>query len=48
MLKRLHFLKDCTSSVQHPVIDFDALANTELAAMERQGIQMVLSTDPLR
>ena len=48
MLKRMHFLKDCTSSVQHPVIDFDALANTELAAMERQGIQMVLSTDPLR
>lgn len=48
MLKRLHFLKDCTSSVQHPAIDFDALANTELAAMERQGVQMVLSTDPLR
>ena len=48
MLKRLHFLKDCTSSVQHPVIDFDSLANTELAAMERQGVQVVLSTDPLR
>ncbi|HYL44010.1 MAG TPA: hypothetical protein VEU97_11540, partial [Ktedonobacteraceae bacterium] len=48
MLKRLHFLKDCTSSVQHPAIDFDALANAELAAMERQGVQMVLSTDPLR
>jgi nicotinamidase/pyrazinamidase len=48
MLKRLHFLKDCTSSVQHPAIDFDALASTELAAMERQGVQVVLSTDPLR
>jgi nicotinamidase/pyrazinamidase len=48
MLKRLHFLKDSTSSVQHPAIDFDALANTELAAMERQGVQVVLSTDPLR
>jgi nicotinamidase-related amidase len=48
LLKRMHFLKDCTSSVQHPVIDFDSLANTELAAMERQGVQVVLSTDPLR
>jgi len=48
MLKRLHFLKDCTSSVQHPTIDFDALADTELATMERQGVQVVLSTDPLR
>jgi len=30
------------------VIDFDALAEDELAAMERQGVQMVLSTDPIR
>ncbi len=48
LLKRFHFLRDCTSSVQHPSIDFDALANTELATMERQGVQMVLSTDPIR
>jgi nicotinamidase/pyrazinamidase len=48
MLKRLHFLKDCTSSVQHPAIDFDALAEAELAAMQQQGIQMVLSTSPIR
>jgi nicotinamidase/pyrazinamidase len=43
----LHFLRDCTSSVKHPTIDFDALAEAELADMERQGIQMVLSTDPV-
>jgi nicotinamidase/pyrazinamidase len=48
LLKRLHFLNDCTSSVQHPVIDFDALAEVELAAMARQGVQMALSTDPIR
>ena len=47
LLKRLYFLRDCTSSVKHPTIDFDALAETELAAMERQGVQMVLSTDPI-
>jgi nicotinamidase/pyrazinamidase len=45
LLKRLHFLKDCTSSVKHPSIDFDALAEAELAQMEQQGVQVVLSTD---
>jgi len=48
MLKRLHFLNDCTSSVQHPAIDFDALAEAELATMQQQGVQMVLSTDPIQ
>src|SRR6266700_2770094 len=47
LLKRLHFLRDCTSSVQHPVIDFDALAEAELAAMARQGVQMALSMDSI-
>jgi nicotinamidase/pyrazinamidase len=47
MLKKLHFLRDCTSSVQHPSIDFDALAEAELAEMERWGVHMVLSTDPV-
>lgn len=47
LLKRLHFLKDCTSSVQHPAIDFDALTEVELTAMEQQGVQIVLSTNPL-
>ena len=47
LLKRFHFLKDCTSSVKHPSIDFDALAEAELAQMEQQGIQVVLSTEPI-
>jgi hypothetical protein len=34
--------------VQHPAIDFDALAEAELAVMEQQGVQMVLSTEPIR
>lgn len=47
LIARLRLLQDCTSSVEHPVIDFDALANAELAQMERQGVQLVLSTDPI-
>jgi nicotinamidase/pyrazinamidase len=47
LLQRLHFLKDCTSSVQHPVVDFDAIADAELALMEQQGVRLVLSTTVL-
>jgi nicotinamidase/pyrazinamidase len=47
MLERLHILKDCISSVQHPTIDFDALSEAELAAWQRQGVRLVLSTDPV-
>ncbi len=45
MLRKLYFLKDCTSSVQHPTIDFDALAEEELAKMEECGVNVVVSTD---
>jgi nicotinamidase/pyrazinamidase len=45
MLRNLYFLKDCTSSVQHPLIDFDALAEQELAKMQERGVHIVLSTD---
>jgi nicotinamidase/pyrazinamidase len=47
ILQRLHFLTDCTSSVQHPAIDFDALAEQALAAMQQQGARLVSSTDLL-
>lgn len=41
------FLEDCTSSVVHPEIDFDALANTQLARFRSEGMRMVKSTDPI-
>ncbi len=44
LLAKLYFLKDCTSSVQNPVIDFDAMAEKELTQMERLGAHLVLST----
>lgn len=47
LLKRLHFLTDCASSVQHPAINFDALAEAELARMSTQGVRLLTSNDPL-
>ncbi len=47
LLQRLHVLIDCTSSVQHPTIDFDALAEQELATIQQQGVHMVKSVDVL-
>jgi nicotinamidase/pyrazinamidase len=40
-------LIDCMSSVAHPEIDFDALANETLAGYARQGLCLVRSTDPV-
>ncbi|WP_376794772.1 hypothetical protein [Thermogemmatispora sp.] len=47
LLQRLYVLRDCTSSVQHPTIDFDALAEEELARWERLGVHLVRSSDGL-
>jgi len=47
VIAKLRFLMDCTSSVQHPAIDFDALANAELQAMSTQGMRLVTSRDPI-
>jgi nicotinamidase-related amidase len=47
VLKKIRFLMDCTSSVQHPEIDFETIANEELKRMEKLGIQLVQSTDPI-
>lgn len=41
------FLEDCTSSVVHPEIDFDALANAQLVRFRDEGMRMVKSTDPV-
>ena len=48
VIAKLRFLMDCTSSIQHPTIDFDRLANDELAAMAKQGMRLVTSTDQIR
>lgn len=48
VVKKIHFLADCTSSVAHPSIDFETLARAELGKMEKQGVVMVTSSDPLK
>lgn len=47
LLQRLYLLKDCASSVQHPTIDFDAMAEAELASMQQLGVHLVTSEDTI-
>jgi nicotinamidase/pyrazinamidase len=46
-LGKLRLLEDCTSSVQHPEIDFEAMALEMLASFEAKGLRRVTSVDPL-
>ncbi len=43
LLRRVYALKDCTSSVYHPAVNFDALAEEELERLERQGMRVIRS-----
>lgn len=47
VMARLRILKDCTSSVAHPEIDFEALANEAFERFARKGVRLVTSADPL-
>lgn len=47
VLRKIRFLSDCTSSVVHPAVDFDALAEAELREMAKKGVQLVTSADPI-
>jgi len=47
VLRKIYFLRDCTSPVQHPEIDFHALAVARLAEFESLGVNFINSTDPL-
>ncbi len=46
-IAKWRILTDCMSSVAHPEIDFEALANDTLAAYAEQGLTLVTSADPL-
>jgi nicotinamidase/pyrazinamidase len=41
IIKRLHLIADGTSAVQHPEIDFDALADAQYTAYQKQGMQII-------
>jgi nicotinamidase-related amidase len=46
-LQKIYFLRDCTSPVQHPDVDFHAIALNRFAEFEKQGVNFVDSTDQL-
>jgi len=46
-LNKWYVLFDCMSSVQHPEINFDAIANQYFERFAKLGLNLVRSTDPL-
>ena len=46
-LQKIYFLRDCTSPVQHPDVDFHAIALNRFAEFEKLGVNFVDSTDRL-
>ncbi len=47
LVSKFRVISDGMSSVAHPTIDFDALANQAYARFVERGLRMVSSTDPL-
>jgi len=47
LIEKLRLLNDCTSSVAHPEIDFEAMANEQFDSFARTGLQRVTTDDPL-
>jgi nicotinamidase/pyrazinamidase len=47
IIAKLRILMDCTSSVAHPEIDFDAMANETFAQFEANGLRLAHSIDPI-
>ena len=46
-LRKIYFLRDCTSPVQHPDVDFHAIALKQFTKFEQQGVNFIDSTDNL-
>ncbi|MDX2160503.1 MAG: hypothetical protein SF162_04170 [bacterium] len=47
LIRKLHLLIDCMSSVAHPTIDFDAMANETLHRYTEYGLRLVTSADSI-
>jgi nicotinamidase/pyrazinamidase len=45
ILRKVLFLRDCTSPVVHPEVDFGAIAAVRLAEFEQMGVRLVDSTN---
>ncbi|KAA3660537.1 MAG: hypothetical protein DWQ04_19155 [Chloroflexi bacterium] len=46
-LQKIFFLRDCTSPVLHPDVDFHGIAIKRFAEFEKQGVNFIDSTDQL-
>ena len=46
-LEKIYFLRDCSSPVVHPDVDFHALAMEQFALFANQGVNFIDSVDPL-
>jgi nicotinamidase-related amidase len=46
-LRRTYILRDCTSPVRHPVIDFEEVTRQQFLRFEQMGVRFISSTDPL-
>ncbi len=46
-LRKIYFLRDCTSPVIHPDIDFHAIAQKQFATFATRGVNFINSTDPM-
>ncbi len=46
-IAKWRILTDCMSSVAHPEIDFEAMANATFARYAEKGLQLVTSADPI-
>jgi nicotinamidase-related amidase len=47
LVNKVHFLIDCTTSIKTPTFDFEEQTEKELAEMQKMGVKMVRSSDPL-
>lgn len=47
IVEKLRLLDDCTSSVPHPEIDFEAMANESLSEFQKRGLRIVSVEDPI-
>lgn len=47
VIEKIHLLTDCTSAVDHPEIDFDAMADERLEGFAERGLKLITSGDPI-
>lgn len=47
VIRKLRVLEDAMSSVAHPEIDFEAMANETLGRFQANGLSLVKTTDPI-